>query len=114
VDVVAHDLAQHLGAAEVGPFRDPLHLLDQLRGEGGPHVGRDEHLLELLEEIAVDLLFAEEHLVDVPHEALLGLREPLLEPLEERALLLRVSEHGPFRQRKIRRPGTPVGGFLIE
>jgi len=35
----------------------------------------------------------EEHLVDIAHEALLGLAEPFLQPLEEGALLFTVSEH---------------------
>ena len=93
VDVVPHDFPQDIGAAEIGSLRDHFHLVDQFRSKGRPHVGRDEHFLQLLEEVPVDLLLAEEHLVDIAHEALLGLAEPFLQPLEEGALLFTVSEH---------------------
>ena len=40
VDVAPHDLPQDVGTAQIGSLRDHLHLVDELRGEGRPHVGR--------------------------------------------------------------------------
>ena len=59
----------------------------------GPHVGGDEVFLDLLEEIPLDDLLSEDHLVEGLDEAPAGLAEPFLQPLEETVLLFFLSRH---------------------